>query len=400
MTHLRWAGPKPRAVCAPIGALALALAVLLCPLTARAGDDDVDAIVAAAVRANYEPVHACYRKVLARERDKGGTVFVRVTLGPHDAVGAAKVEKDELKDPEATACIAGWVRGWTLRGARAAGAGPGAEILIPLTFRGAPSQFAVREEDAPTIPLSETASARVLLSASSSGARQASLVVLETQGALALPGKQGTDQALYVLSGRGHLDTLARDGGSGLARGGTSFALGAGTSVWLPADARASLRGDLHLLQFFVPAGLEADYAPGRRQVTGAKAQLPVVVQAREARTFRLDPAAASRVTPLLHTQRMVHGRFYLGLLDAPAGSVVREHVHADQAELIYVIAGQARTTVTHTTEEVSPGHGLYIPAGARHTMHVIKNLRVVQLYAPAGPEQRFLDRGSPGLTR
>jgi quercetin dioxygenase-like cupin family protein len=206
-------------------------------------------------------------------------------------------------------------------------------------------------------------------------------VLLRTKGSFALPGKAGVDQALFVLSGRAALE------GTGAARGAK---LEPGSAAWIPADARALLTGEATLLQVFVPAGIEEEYASAAGPVAGAQPRWPVVVAAREARTVRRERGAL-RITPLLHTKRMVHGRFYLGLLEARAGTTLPEHAHAAEAELVYVVAGSARVTLDGTTLELGPGSALHVPAGARHSATVLQELRLVQVFAPAGPEQRHL---------
>jgi quercetin dioxygenase-like cupin family protein len=372
--------PAARHALALLGAL-LALST---SRVAGAKADDLDAIVTSTVRSNYEALHGCYRRALARDRSKGGTLFVRATLGAADAVRAVKAERDELKSPEAVSCILTWMRGWTFKGATTAGADAGSEIIVPLTFRAAPRQFAVRRDDAPAIKLGATATARVLLSEKSAGARQASLALLDVEGKLALPGKAGVDQALYVLHGRGTLVSLA---------GGGSRKLRLGSAIWIPADAKVVIAGTMRLVQLFVPGGLEQEYAAGREPILGARPAACVLAKPGESRAVVLA-GGTLRVTPLLQRKRIVHGRFYLGLIEAKSGASLAQHGHAREAELLYVIFGAASATVDGLTEETAAGTALYLPGGSRHAMRALKDLQALQLLAPAGSEQRLL--GAP----
>lgn len=81
-----------------------------------------------------------------------------------------------------------------------------------------------------------------------------------------------------------------------------------------------------------------------------------------------------------------------LSLLTARDGAAAPEHTH-DAAEVVYVLEGRAKMTVDGTAFEVGPGDAFYIPAAVRHTLDIPAGygpLRVVQVYVPGGPEQRF----------
>lgn len=356
--------------------LVLLLAAL--PGMAYAAPETMDKVVARAVRKNYGALHSCYRRALAEDRHKGGTVFVQVTLGAGDSVVAAKVARDELKHAGAVGCLLTWVRGWSLHGAAAAGAGPTSEVIIPLTFRPLPGQYLVRGSDVTPVG-DQKVRAKTLLSKKNAGAVKASLVLVTVKGEMALPARAGVEQALYVLSGRGELKA------AGSSR---PYKLRPGTAVWIPAQARAHLSGALEMLQVFTPPGLEQVYGE-KLWKGGVKPFKPVVVKAPTARGLKLRRGKL-RVKPLLHRRRLGHQRLYLGLLEAAAGQRMEAHVHKGEAELVYILSGKATITFQGVSAPVRQGQALYLPARARHSMHVQQTLKVVQVYAPAGPEQRF----------
>lgn len=314
-------------------------ALLVLATGSAAGAPPLDVIVSRAVRDNYGALHGCYRKVLAEDRSRGGTLFVRVTLGAADSVKSAVAERDELKHPVAVTCILGWIRGWTLRGAAAAGAGAGAEITIPLTFRPAPGQVVVRGADAPTVSLS-CGTGRLLLHEKSVGVRAASLLHLETSGACELP-VTGGEQLLLGLSGRGRVDA-----GSPAP----SFTFGPGSLALVPAGVGVRLHGKLDLLQLFVPAGGEVAYGasnPSRRR----RGKIRV---------------ARARAHPVRLGQILVE-RASL----KPGGRRV-----AGAGELVYVISGAGVVTRGGESSAVGQGDGAYRPPGAaleaRSPMRVI----------------------------
>jgi len=342
---------------------------------AAAGPNALDAVVTKAVRRNYEALHGCYRQVLAVDRSRGGTVFVRATLGPRNGISKAVVERDELKHPGAAACLCGWIKNWTLHGAIRAGALPGSDLVIPLTFRPVPDQFVVRVEDAPTIKVGTKTAVRTLLTKGSAGARRASMSTLSVAGKVTLPHKKGVDQVLYVLLGTGRLITARK-----------KWPLKTGTAVWLPPGVGAQVAGSVELIQIFLPAGLEQVYRKG--VVAPGKASLrPKVVQPR-GKALRLQKGKL-RVRPLLYSRNVKHRRFYLGLLQISPGAAMPAHAHLE-AEQVYVLSGRAAVSAGSSTRKVGPGQAIHLGPGTRHKVVVKSRMKVLQLYAPAGPEQRF----------
>ena len=349
----------------------------LLPALAMAGPNALDAVVTKAVRRNYEALHGCYRQVLAEDRTKGGTIFIRVTLGARDSVIKATVERDELKHAGAVACLRNWIRNWTLHGAGLAGALPGSDLVIPLTFKSVPDQFIVRVEDAPTIKVGDRTAVRTLLTKGSVGARRASMSTVSVAGKVTLPHKEGVDQVLYVLLGTGTLRTTGK----------SSWKLRAGTTVWLPAGGGARVSGSLELIQIFMPAGLEQGYRGG--PLSPSKTPIrPTVVQPRRLKVLRLQKGKL-KVTPLLHSRKIKHGRFYVGLLEISPGAAMPAHAHLE-AEQVYVLSGRGTVTAGSTTRKVGPSQAVHLGPGTRHSVAVTSKMKVLQVYAPAGPERRF----------
>lgn len=331
------------------------IAALLVVLGAGRGlaAPSLDAVVARTVRDNYGALHGCYRKVLAEDRERGGTLFVRVTLGPGDAVKSARAERDELKHDGAVRCILGWVRGWTLRGAATAGVAPGGEITIPLTFKPVPDQFVVQALDAREIPLSGGV-ARVMLHRGSIGEAPASMVRLEVQQKMDLSATGG-DQALVVLSGRGRV-TVGRGRGRPLRKGAVA---------WIPPQAAARVTGQLELLQLFIPAGPEQRLRGGSDgAVSGSGAKTMVVV-----RGSALDRRA------------MGHGRFSLRTVYLARGAKVQPE--RSVAMLGYVVSGTGTARRGSKTVELRKGAGLYFPAGTGCQVRAHRSARLVLLSVP-----------------
>jgi quercetin dioxygenase-like cupin family protein len=77
-------------------------------------------------------------------------------------------------------------------------------------------------------------------------------------------------------------------------------------------------------------------------------------------------------------------------ILAMPAGARVAEHAHAGETELLYVLAGGGTMTVAGVELAVTPTSVVQIPKNTRHAFVATSAVRALQIYTPAGPEQRF----------
>lgn len=104
-------------------------------------------------------------------------------------------------------------------------------------------------------------------------------------------------------------------------------------------------------------------------------------------------PAAASTAQVLLHPDNTGNGAAAMTLLEMAPGMKVPRHRHA-AAELLLILSGEGAMG----GRRVRAGDGIYIPAGAPHQIDNDRSapMTAVQLYAPAGPERRFLGQSDP----
>lgn len=369
--------------------LASAILLLLsvaCPAdarsTLRSRAETLDKVVERAVRSNYEALHGCFRKVLAVDRKRGGTLFVKVTMGGGDSIKAAKAARDGLGHREAVRCILGWIRGWTLHGAGSAGAGTGSEITIPLSFRPSPKQFAVHVEDVAAVPFGR-GRVRVLLSDKNTGARKVSLAQLRLEGRVRLPGRAGVDQGVLIVSGRGRIEHRAQ----GKRR---RAALRRRTAVWIPPRAAVTLEGKVEALLLYAPGGIERSFTKKSSPPPGKLPLRPVVVH-----LARVRPVSAGRTAkawPLLSARRLRHRRIDVGLLEIGAGIERVERTTASQAEVLYILEGRAEAALGGLRRSIRTGDALYLPAGESLALKVEQKLTAWRILVP-GPKKRLVER-------
>jgi len=129
---------------------------------------------------------------------------------------------------------------------------------------------------------------------------------------------------------------------------------------------------------------------PGSAPADGAPPD-PHRVSAPTAPTFVLQEGKLE-VQVLLDAESVGADAAALSLLTAHPGAAAPDHTH-EGAELIYVLEGRATMTLDGQVLSLVAGDAVHIPAGAHHTFAVPEDaptLKIVQVYVPGGPEQRF----------
>lgn len=79
-----------------------------------------------------------------------------------------------------------------------------------------------------------------------------------------------------------------------------------------------------------------------------------------------------------------------VSVLTLQRGAQVAEHVHEGSAEILYVIDGTAEMTIAGRRVALTAGDAVQVPKATRHSATATSDFKAVQVYAPAGPEQRF----------
>jgi quercetin dioxygenase-like cupin family protein len=79
---------------------------------------------------------------------------------------------------------------------------------------------------------------------------------------------------------------------------------------------------------------------------------------------------------------------------ELPAGLAIKEHVHAKETEALYILDGEGTMTVGGVEVAVGPTSVIQIPPNTKHAFTAKRAVRALQIYTPAGPEQRF--KGKP----
>jgi quercetin dioxygenase-like cupin family protein len=341
-----------------------------------------------AVNQTAGAVHVCYKRATAGDFRVDGVLVLGVE---HAGAGVAPrvwVEDDGPRSPRLATCAVEVMK--ALRWPPVFEAGQ--QILIPLSFVSASAQYTVARADAQPLAVGQGLTATIMLDERSTGNPAAAMTWLELGPGRDVPlHRHDAAELLYFVDGGGVLY-----GGRGKRRG---TRVAAGYAVYIPAGlAHGFGAGDAGAtaLQAYAPGGPEQRFeradAPGTELVTGAvRTAAPPVRRVADVEPLAIAGGEGS-VAILFEPQTAGDPAAYLGVLTAKPEMRVPEHDHAAETELLYILQGEATMTVAGVDELVGPGTAIQIPPGVRHSALVTSRepMVAVQLYTPAGPEQRF----------
>jgi quercetin dioxygenase-like cupin family protein len=133
---------------------------------------------------------------------------------------------------------------------------------------------------------------------------------------------------------------------------------------------------------------------PGGREGTGRAGALPTPTAEPAKTTPKVLAAAAAKTygpaTIFLDGSIVKATPLAASILELAAGASVAEHVHAGETELLYILEGSGTMTIAGQEVAVTPTSVVQIPPNTKHAFAATVKVRALQLYTPAGPEQRF----------
>ena len=84
--------------------------------------------------------------------------------------------------------------------------------------------------------------------------------------------------------------------------------------------------------------------------------------------------------------------RFNLGIIEIAAGRVLEEHVHAEEDDAFYILAGELTFTFGDEEAAAPPGTFVLVPPGVEHGFRNdgAEPVRMLNIHAPAGFDRRI----------
>jgi quercetin dioxygenase-like cupin family protein len=365
-------------------------------------------VLQSALVAHGADVNRCFERALADTLDVAGKVELAVDVGDGGRVTKAAPAIDEVKSPILLACLEESAATWTL-----AGIDPGSTVIVPLSFEGQTNQFSIKVSDAPAhgppprrkgMPgggapaVGPPFSIKLLVDEATMHAQKASLAQLTISPAnrIAMHRHPGAE-ILYVT--KGHARVVG-------PRGVAPEKLDEGTAIFIPPGMPHALENMVRtapavMLQVFAPPGPERVYRDPADPTGRAAFEVirdPSRATAPEGAHFTV--ARKGEGLPLGGGKGRVHILFdesvtgsdaaYLGIQEVNPGAVIPRHTHEGSAEILYVESGGGELTVGSEKVPFGADQVLHIPEDQPHAARFAERTVMIQVYAPAGPEQRF----------
>lgn len=265
----------------------------------------------------------------------------------------------------------------------------GQSISLPFGFRAPSGQSVIDRRFVPTAQQGAVAVA-TLLDELNTGNPAASMFEVTVAAGASTGLRVATRTEAWFFLGSGEVGTAAGARGEPTRlHGGDMLLVPAGTTRKLAASASAPLRAVLVV----TPGGVEGSARAGalptpEAPLTRADSSASfTLVRATEATPY---PRPGGSVTLLLDPTATKQPALSAALLSFAAGAAVPLHQHAAETELLYILEGAGTLTVGDATLPVEPSSVLQLPRGVPHAFTASAPLRALQLYTPAGPEQRF----------
>lgn len=265
----------------------------------------------------------------------------------------------------------------------------GQAISLPFAFRAPSGQSVIDRRFVPAVAQGAVAIA-TLLDERNTGNPAASMFEVTVAAGASTGLRVATRTEAWYFLGAGEVG--AASGARGEAQrvaGGDVLLVPAGTARKLEAAAGAPLRAVLVV----TPGGVEGSARAGALPTPEAPltktapAAAFTLVRATDAKRY---PRPGGEVSLLLDPATTKQPALSAALLSFAAGAAVPLHQHAAETELLYILEGAGTLTVGEATLPVEPTSVLQLPRGVPHAFVASAPLRALQLYTPAGPEQRF----------
>jgi quercetin dioxygenase-like cupin family protein len=356
-------------------------------------------------------VNRCFERALADTLDVAGTVELAVDVGEEGKVTRAVPLEHTASSPVLLACLQTSATAWTLPGVAA-----GSTVILPLAFEGQMAQFSVKAADAPERgpgqakggkgkgkarpPGAAAFTVKVLVDEATMRARHGSLSLLTVSPAnrIAMHKHPGAE-ILYVKKGRARIL-----GPKGVA----PETVAEGAAVFIPGGMphvieNMARTGEVEMLQVFAPPGPERVYRDPTDEA--GRAAFEVIRDAGKAAApkgarMAVETTDKATVYPSGGGKIKVHLLFdpastdsedaSLSLVEFDAGAEITRHAHADSAEILYILSGGGELMIGSDKLAFGPEQAIHLPDKQPHSARFKEKTVAVQVYAPAGPEQRY----------
>ncbi len=338
-----------------------------------ATDDEKLAAIQKAMNELDEAMQGCWALAATERFDVEGNVTAQIDIG---APSIATIVEDTTRTPRLTTCVVTVLQNYPwappLRGQ---------SIQLPFKFR-APDGQSVIDRKLVAWNGQGKVSVAVLLDSSNTGNDDASMFELAVQGGGSTGMRTADRSELWYFLGPATVGAVGAQGKRTVAAGDMAYVPKGGAREVIAGSA------DVHAVIVMFPGGREGAARAGALPTPEVTAVLSAPVGA------QLLPAAKAKAygPVLIYAEPSITNdkTFAAEILTLAKGVTVPEHVHQNETEMLYVLAGSGTMTVAGVQLAVGPTSVVQVPPATKHSFTASADVRALQIYTPAGPEQRF----------
>jgi quercetin dioxygenase-like cupin family protein len=338
----------------------------------EASEEERLAAIQKAMNELDEAAQGCWAVVATERFDIEGDVSVLIDIGQGTA--SASIATNTTRSDKLGACLTALMSNY-----RWAPPLYGQAIQLPFKFRAPTDGQNVIDRRLVAANGQGGVSVAVLLDDANSGNDAASMFELAVQANGTTGMRIAERTELWYLLGPARLRFP----------GGRMKELAAGDMLYAPKGVGRELiasAGDVRAVIVVVPGGKEGSARAGalptpldqRGSAPGARPLPASVAKTYGPATIYAEPAT------------IPDKALSASVLKLAKGATVAEHVHANETEMLYILEGSGTMTVNGVQLAVTPTSVVQIPPNTKHAFTASAEVRAVQIYTPAGPEQRF----------
>ncbi len=337
-----------------------------------ASQDETLAAIQKAMNELDEALQGCWAAAATERFDIGGRLTLRVEVGAPAGTTAVAVE-DTLRSSRLTTCMLGVTTSYPF-------APPlyGQSFQLPFQITAPDGQSVIDRAGVSWVGQSKLAIA-VLLDQANSNNKALSMFEIALEAG-ASTGLRKTERAeLWYFLGPATIS------GTAVVAGDMAYVKAGGAR-----DVVAG-RTAVHAIVVATPGGKEGSARAGAlptREVGAVTSGLagPIVL----AQPFKAYPRASGTVAVVADATSINDLALSASVLVLPAGTNIPEHTHGGETEALYILEGAGTMTVGGVALPFGPTSVIQVPPNVPHSVMLTADFRALQIYTPAGPEQRF----------
>jgi quercetin dioxygenase-like cupin family protein len=327
-----------------------------------------------------EAAQGCWAMAATDRFDIEGELTLTIDISATSA--KASVVTDTARNAKLSACLVQLLSGY-----RWAPPLYGDTIQLPFKFK-APDGQSIIDRTLVEWHTQEAVSTAVLLDESNTGNAAASMIELAVKagGSTGSHVTERTELWFFLTDGElkfSFAPTGKKGNGSYKATPGWMVLVHSGTQREAVAGAN-----EMRAVVVTVPGGRE-----GAARAGALPASIHPPDTALHLPWFAFNGETFGPATIYLDKTKASWTPLAASILELPAGAKVPEHVHANETELLYALEGSGTITINGQELAVTPTSVLQIPPNTKHAFSASAKFRALQIYTPAGPEQRFKNK-------